>query len=357
MTDTISVTGAGYRTKGIKRFGYTVSDKPSNGAAMEQAVTVFGEALVDDFSTRKVVGGAPFNLARHLAGFGLPVTMITRIGDDSNGQLIRDEFTRFGVRESGLQTGPGEATGSVHVEVGADGSHQFTIVPDQAYDHIDSAAALAASQATQPSIFCFGTLAQRDPQSRAALHALLEQTQAVRFLDLNLRAGFVDETIVFDSLQQADIVKVNEEELQQLFKWYCHTCPDTVNMECISVDTECRAMMHNFSLSALVVTMGARGALYLSSDGAHVAGHGATVDGAFVDAVGAGDAFNAVFLLGRLRGWTMEQTLARANAFAASSCVHAGAVPQDLSCYERWMTEWMRSGTTDELFSAPKVTG
>lgn len=323
---------------------------------MEQAVTVFGEALVDDFSTRKVVGGAPFNLARHLAGFGLPVTMITRIGDDANGQLIRDEFARFGLRESGLQTGPGEATGSVHVEVGADGSHQFTIVPDQAYDHIDGAAALAASPATPSSIFCFGTLAQRDPQSRAALHALLEQTQAVRFLDLNLRAGFVDETIVFDSLQQADIVKVNEEELQQLFKWYCHTCPDTVNMECISVDTECRAMMHNFSLSALVVTMGARGALYLSADGAHVADHGATTEGAFVDSVGAGDAFNAVFLLGRLRGWTMERTLARANAFAASTCAHAGAVPQDLSGYGRWMDEWMRSGTTDELFSAPGVT-
>jgi fructokinase len=320
---------------------------------MEHAVTVFGEALVDDFSTRQVVGGAPFNLARHLAGFGLPVTMITRVGDDANGQLVRDEFTRFGLRDGGLQTGAGEATGSVHVEVGADGSHRFTIVPDQAYDHIDSAQALAACQATQPSIFCFGTLAQRDARSRAALHAVLEQTQAVRFLDLNLRAGFVDETVVFDSLQQADIVKVNEDELQQLFKWYCHTCPDTVNMECISVDTECRAMMHNFSLSALVVTMGARGALYLSADGAHVADHGTGMDGTFVDSVGAGDAFNAVFLLGRLRGWTMEQTLARANAFAASTCGHAGAVPQDLSCYGRWLEAWRRSATSDELFGAP----
>ncbi len=318
---------------------------------MEQAVTVFGEALVDDFSTARVVGGAPFNLARHLGGFGLPVTMITRIGDDANGALVRDEFTRFGLPETGLQIGPGEATGHVQVEVGVDGSHRFTILPDQAYDHIDSAQALAASQASRPSIFCFGTLAQRDPRSRAALHALLEQSQAVRFLDLNLREGFVDETIVFDSLQQADIVKVNENELQQLFKWYCHTCPDTVNMECISVDTECRAMMHNFSLSALVVTMGVRGALYLSADGAHVADHGTGMGASFVDAVGAGDAFNAVFLLGRLRGWTMEQTLARANAFAASTCGHAGAVPADLSCYQEWLTPWQQDSST--TFSGP----
>ncbi len=307
---------------------------------MEQAVAVFGEALVDDFSSHRVVGGAPFNLARHLAGFGLPVTMVTRIGNDDNGSLIRNEFDRYGMRQSGLQTGDGEATGSVHVEVGADGSHSFTIVPDQAYDRIDGAQALAAVQAAHPGIFCFGTLAQRDPASRAALHALLDQTDAVRFLDLNLRAGHVDETIVFDSLQQADIVKVNETELQQLFQWYCHTCPDTVNMECISVDTECRAMMHNFSLSALVVTMGVRGALYLSADGAHVTDHGKGTSECFVDAVGAGDAFDAVFLLGRLRGWTMERTLARANAFAAASCGHAGAVPQEVSSYARWLDQW-----------------
>jgi fructokinase len=313
---------------------------------MDQSVAVFGEALVDDFSSQRVVGGAPFNLARHLAGFSLPVTMVTRIGDDANGALIRNEFTRYHLSESGLQTGLGEATGSVHVEVGADGSHRFTIVPDQAYDRIDGSAALAAVQAAQPGIFCFGTLVQRDVASRAALHALLEHTTAVRFLDLNLRAGHVDEAIVFDSLQQADIVKVNEEELQQLFKWYCHTCPDTVNMECISVDTECRAMMHNFSLSALVVTLGSRGALYLSADGAHVADHGKGSSECFVDSVGAGDAFDAVFLLGRLRGWTMERTLARANAFAQASCGYAGAVPQDLSCYAQWLDQWSREDSS-----------
>ncbi|TWI61512.1 fructokinase [Pseudoduganella lurida] len=309
---------------------------------MAQSVAVFGEALVDDFSSARVVGGAPFNLARHLAGFGLPVTMVTRIGDDDNGALIRNEFARYGMSEAGLQTGTGEATGSVHVEVGADGSHRFTIVPDQAYDHIDSAAATAAVAAADPGIFCFGTLAQRDPVSRAALHALLERTQAVRFLDLNLRPGHVTESIVFDSLQQADIVKVNEEELQQLFKWYCHTCPDTVNIECISVDTECRAMMHNFSLSTLIVTLGARGALYLSADGAHVSDHGAATGECFVDAVGAGDAFDAVFLLGRLRGWTTGRTLARANAFAHASCGHAGAVPPELATYARWLEAWAR---------------
>ena len=106
--------------------------------------------------------------------------------------------------------------------------------------------------------------------------------------------------------------------------------------------TEVHYLGGELSLSALLVTMGARGALYLSADGAHLADHGTGSSECFVDSVGAGDAFNAVFLLGRLRGWTMERTLARANAFAAASCGYAGAVPQDLSCYARWLDQWSR---------------
>jgi fructokinase len=38
----------------------------------QQTIAVFGEALVDDFITEQVVGGAPFNVARNLAAFGAP---------------------------------------------------------------------------------------------------------------------------------------------------------------------------------------------------------------------------------------------------------------------------------------------
>ena len=50
---------------------------------------IFGEALVDDFNNEQIVGGAPFNVARHLAAFMAPVLSITRIGDDQSGQLVR----------------------------------------------------------------------------------------------------------------------------------------------------------------------------------------------------------------------------------------------------------------------------
>jgi len=53
---------------------------------------VFGEVLAEDGTDAAKLGGAPFNLARHLAAFMAPPLLITRIGDDRNGAAVRAEF-------------------------------------------------------------------------------------------------------------------------------------------------------------------------------------------------------------------------------------------------------------------------
>ena len=306
---------------------------------MSARVLVFGEALLDDFGGRQVPGGAPFNVARNLAALGNPTLMVTRVGNDPEGALLRDEFARFGMSGEGLQHGP-EPTGRVVVERDGKGGHSFLILPQQAYDHIEAAAAVDVMRAFSPNTVYFGTLAQREADSRAALRAVLDgAAEAELFLDLNLRNG-VDESVVFASLQQADIVKVNEDELQALFSWYCHTCPDTVDMDCAAVEAEARAMMHNFSLKGLLVTLGERGAMYFGADGSRAVDHQACKPAQFMDSVGAGDAFAAVFLAGLARGWEMPVVLARANAFAGAICGIAGAVPQELAFYEPWRKDW-----------------
>jgi fructokinase len=306
---------------------------------MSARVLVFGEALLDDFGDRLVPGGAPFNVARTLAALGLPALMVTRVGNDSAAQSLRGEFERFGMSTEGVQHGP-EPTGRVTVERDGAGGHRFHILAGQAYDHIEAAAAFDVMRAFSPATLYVGPLAQRAPGPRAALKGLLEGAgEAERFLDLNVRDG-VDESVVFSSLQQADIVKVNEQELQALFSWYCHTCPDTVDMDCAAVESEARAMMHNFSIQGLLVTLGARGAMYFGADGSRVVDHQVQAPAQFADSVGAGDAFAAVFLAGRARGWDMPLILARANAFAGAICGIAGAVPQDLAFYQPWRKAW-----------------
>jgi fructokinase len=300
---------------------------------------VFGEALVDEFPTGQVIGGAPFNVARHLAAFMATPLMITRIGDDRNGQAVRAEFERFVMPETGLQIDPMEETGRVVVERHGQG-HRFTILPRQAYDFIDPAAAVASLAGVDAGMLYFGTLAQRSERSRQALAAVLESSAARRFLDLNLRPGQVIEPVVTHSLQAADIVKLNEEELQSLFQWYFQIGRNDAPLSTEEVHAACRALMDRFSLEALIVTLGHRGSVYFAADGSLVANRDNPSPPFVIDTVGAGDAFSAIFLLGRLRGWPLELTLARANEFAGAICAVTGAVPADINFYDKWVARW-----------------
>jgi len=306
-----------------------------------QTIAVFGEALVDDFGDHQVLGGAPFNLARHLAAFGQAVLMLTRVGDDANGGRVRADCARFGMNTAGVQVDADRPTGRVLVERSADGgSHRFTILEDQAYDFVEAGPALAAVAEPVPDTLYFGTLAQRAPQSQKTLARLMEATTAHRYLDLSVRAG-VTERCVFRSLHAADVVKVNEEELQDLFGWYTHLRPATDDMRDTEVRNACATLLRIFNLQGMIVTLGARGAVYFGADGTFADAPPAAMPGTLADTVGAGDAFSAVFLVGRAHGWPLAQTLARANEFAGAVCCIAGAVPASLDFYQPFIERWL----------------
>ena len=209
------------------------------------STVVFGEALVDDFLAEQVVGGAPFNVARHLAAFMAPSLMITRIGSDRNGAVVRAEFERFAMSEAGLQIDAMEETGRVIVERVAKGQ-RFVILPGQAYDYIDADAALAALAAFAPRFLYFGTLVQRSERARETLYKVLEASAATGFLDLNLYPGQVEESTVLRALTAAAIVKVNEQGLQSLFSWYFHIDHDAPPMDSEAVRAACRALFEAF---------------------------------------------------------------------------------------------------------------
>ncbi|MET0267307.1 MAG: PfkB family carbohydrate kinase [Duganella sp.] len=324
----------------------------------QQTIAVFGEALVDDFFTEQVVGGAPFNVARNLAAFGVSTLMVTRIGQDAHGALVQHEFARFGMREAGLQVGADEATGRVVVERSESGSgHRFIILPDQAYDYIAATPALAALAQAQPDVLYFGTMAQRHATSRGTVRAMLEQSSAHRYLDLNVREGQMTERCAFESLHLADIVKVNEDELQALFTWYIPGAAATSSIDSSTdVQAACRALMHMFALHTLIVTLGERGAMVFEADGALSVNHECHAPARIVDTVGAGDAFSSVFLYGRAQGWLLPLTLARANAFAGAICGIAGAVPQDLAFYQPWLAAWQRGEVLPASPATPVTT-
>ena len=66
-------------------------------------VILFGEVLADIFPDRKVLGGAPFNVARHLKAFGQNPLLITRLGHDALGDEVLDAMAQAGMEPLGIQ--------------------------------------------------------------------------------------------------------------------------------------------------------------------------------------------------------------------------------------------------------------
>jgi len=294
-------------------------------------VLLFGEVLADIFPSHTVLGGAPFNVARHLKAFGRNPVLLSRIGDDEIGREILATMARNGMTVSGIQLDNHHPTGQVKVHLEQSG-HRFEILPCQAYDFIHPAVARMIRLPLNPALVYFGTLAQRHEVSARALKMLLRSTRAPKFLDINLRAPWFDEKILRSSLKYADIVKLNSEELALLAQM--------LSLPSGEPQHQADALMQQFDLQQVVVTCGADGAWQMNQTGKVVEVGNSHPGVSVVDTVGAGDGFAAVYILGALRHWSMAITLARANAFAAAICAIRGAIPEHADFYQSFVREW-----------------
>ena len=292
---------------------------------------LFGEVLADIFPDRSVLGGAPFNVARHLKAFGQNPVLITRLGND----VLREEVLRVMSKNDmemlGVQCSNNHPTGQVRVHF-EDGSHRFEILPLQAYDFIHPAMVRMAALSVHPVLVYFGTLAQRHDISRRALKTLLRSTDAVKFLDINLRDPWYDERTLRQSLQYADIVKLNDDELDVLVKMF--------GLKDDEPENQVRELMSRFDIQQVVVTCGEQGAWQINRDGKKVETGVMSSVAKLVDTVGAGDGFASVWILGSLLGWPMAKTLERANAFAAAICEIRGAIPEHAGFYMPFIQKW-----------------
>ena len=294
-------------------------------------VLLFGEVLADIFPSHRVLGGAPFNVARHLKAFGRNPVLLSRIGDDEIGREILATMARNGMTVSGIQLDNHHPTGRVKVHFDQNG-HRFEILPCQAYDFIHPAVARMIRLPLNPALVYFGTLAQRHEVSARALKTLLRSTRAPKFLDINLRAPWFDEKILRSSLKYADIVKLNSEELALLAQM--------LSLPSGEPQHQADALMQQFDLQQVVVTCGADGAWQMNQNGKVFEVGNSHPGISVVDTVGAGDGFAAVYILGALRNWSMATTLVRANDFAAAICGIRGAIPNHDDFYQPFRLEW-----------------
>ncbi len=292
-------------------------------------ITIFGEVLFDCFpDASEVLGGAPFNVAWHLRGFGLSPQLVSRIGRDARGEQIRSAMGRWGLDASALQTDPTHPTGRVSVTL-VDGEPRYAIVSGSAYDFIDPP---APPTVPATGLLYHGTLALRHPPSAAALASLKSLHRGPIVLDVNLRRPWWSIETVLPLVDDADHVKLNAEELALLST----DAPPEDDRDALATSMHRFAERHR--LESLVVTRGALGALFWR--GGEIVSVAPAAAVPVVDTVGAGDGFAAVLLLGLSQQWSWAETLARAGDFAAALVSRRGATIDDPSVYAQFLTSW-----------------
>ncbi|MDH4281533.1 MAG: PfkB family carbohydrate kinase [Myxococcales bacterium] len=301
---------------------------------------IFGEVLFDQFPDgSRVLGGAPFNVAWHLRGFGANPLVISAVGDDAEGREVLERMTSWDLITDGIQTASEHPTGRVAASV-VDGENRFEISRGQAWDFIAVEPARAAVSEETPGLLYHGTLALRSPQSWSTLQSLRSETSAPSFVDLNLRAPWWTRDKIDWCLSTASWIKLNETELAEL------TATATDSFE------HCRdaalRLARDRSIQGVIVTRGARGALSVV-DGERVFEAVTTQVANMVDTVGAGDAFSAVVCLGLLHGWNHQTIVDRAARFAADLCGIRGATTTDFALYERHLAQWSQDTSAGSI--------
>ena len=268
----------------------------------ELDVLAFGEILYDVFPDGAYLGGAPLNFAWYARQLGVSAGIISAVGHDELGGKALRALDEAGIDYT-LVTQRAQPTGTVDVKL-TDGQPQFRIATDVAWDHIELPNVLIP----KPRLLYFGTLAQRSSENRGCLSTLLAQQPGECFFDVNLRQSFYDTSIILHGLQNATIVKLNEDEL--------------VVLEQIIGISSAEKIAVEYAIDALVVTRGANGAsLYL--DGQRFDAISPKVE--VVDAVGAGDAFSAVIAIARIRQTPLQQALQFACTVGAFVVTQHGA--------------------------------
>ena len=291
---------------------------------------IFGEVLYDSFPDGDVLGGAPFNVAWHLQGFGMQPLLISRVGRDPRGEHILHTMTQWGMDRTGIQLDDQHPTGTVQVTVNDRGQPTFDILPDQAYDFIAPDAEAAVLDVSAPPLLYRGTLAARHGRSRDTLQALTERLGVPVFVDVNLRAPWWQREALERSLQQARWAKLNDEELAIV----ADRAPAPGELG------EAGAQIRErYGLDLLVLTTGAAGAWFIRADASQY-GTPPPVE-QVVDTVGAGDAFSAVTIIGLLHGWPPARILERSLAFAAAICRQRGATAANRALYDRFLAQWI----------------
>lgn len=272
----------------------------------------YGEILWDVLPDGPQPGGAPLNVAYHLNKMGVYTSLISRIGNDSNGRKLLELMDLWGIDKNLVQTDEQHETSRVLARMGNGNEVSYEIVYPVAWDFIGKAEELNGLN----NYFIYGSLASRNDTSRDTLFKLLD-TPATKVFDINLRPPFINRSLLEVLLGKADIVKFNEAELDIVQVMF--------NGSYEAEASKIKFIQEHFDIPEVIVTKGEFGASYYKGvEAHHIWGSEIRV----ADTIGSGDSFLAAFIANHSKGLHPQEVLKNAVAMGGFIATKKGGCPQ-----------------------------
>lgn len=293
---------------------------------------------VENFSRKP--GGAPANVAAAAAKLGADVYFIGKIGKDAFGKVIQKTLSISGVKIDFLTQTDMSNTPLAFVSLKTDGERDFAFYRNRSADLLLEKDDIPLHLLSEASVFHFGSLSLTDDPSRTATLFAAQEAQArgcVISYDPNLRPPLWPSLVeakerILHAMKLADLVKINEEELV-----FLTDSTDVNPITAPNLKARAKQLYKRYGLLCLLVTLGAKGCLYITKDCTNVV---RGIDVKALDTTGAGDAFvgGLLFkiasklqsrddfqrLLSQTDEW--ESALHFANCVAALSTTRYGAI-------------------------------
>lgn len=294
------------------------------------AVDLYGEQigarLEDQTSFARYLGGCPANIAVGSARLGLRVAMLTRVGNEQNGNFVREALAAEGVDVSHVITDPKKLTALVFLAI-----RNRTSFPLLFYRHDCADMAVGMTDFDREYIASAGALLVSgthfsQPQTAEVCFAAMQHARRLVF-DIDYRPvlwgltapglgerRFVASADVTRRMQaviaRANLVIGTEEEYH-----IAGGCEDT---------NEALARLRKLCEATFIVKRGALGCMAYAGD-AVIEDRGFPVE--VFNILGAGDGFAAGFLSGWLRDAPLAECARRANGCGALVVSRHGCAP------------------------------
>lgn len=281
-------------------------------------VVGIGEALWDILPEGKKLGGAPANFAYHVSQFGLESMVVSAVGKDKLGNEILENLSekKLNMLIEEVQY----PTGTVQVELDNEGIPCYDIKENVAWDNIPFTDKLK-SIVEKTTAVCFGSLAQRNIVSRETINTFLSlipnKKGIYKIFDINLRQGFYTKEILCHSMEQCNILKINDEELVTVSRLFGYPG--------IDLQDKCWILLAKYNLEMLILTCGVNGSYVFTPGNVSFV---ETPKVEVADTVGAGDSFTAAFISALLMKKSVREAHQLAVNVSAFVCTQNGAMPQ-----------------------------